>query len=101
MFERLAELAREKLYLETGIHIAGNKELVIDNCRRIEEYNESYMRMAAGGLTIDIHGTGLRAYDFRTGGLVVRGHIESISFAERRNKGETEDKGNGEGKRRG
>ena len=32
MFEWLSELAREKLYLSTGIHISGNKELITDNC---------------------------------------------------------------------
>ena len=92
MFEWLSELAREKLYLNTGMHISGNSELIIDNCRRIEECNEVYMRLVSGGLTVDIRGNGLRAYDFSTGGLVIRGCIESIEFTERSRRHENEEK---------
>ncbi len=92
MFEWLAELTRETLYLNTGIHISGNNELIIDNCQRIEEYNEVFMRLLSGGLYVDIRGNGLRAYDFRTGGLVIRGCIESIEFTERSRLHEAEKK---------
>lgn len=92
MFEWLAELTRETLYLNTGIHISGNNELIIDNCQRIEEYNEVFMRLLSGGLYVDIRGNGLRAYDFRTGGLVIRGCIESIEFTERSRLNEAEKK---------
>ena len=101
MFEWLSELAREKLFLSEGIHISENKELIIDNCRRIEEYDQVYMRIVSGGLTIDIRGNDLKAYDFSTGGLVIRGCIEQISLTERRRRFEaeekTEDKRKGEG----
>lgn len=92
MFEWLAELTRETLYLNTGIHISGNNELIIDNCQRIEEYNEVFMRLLSGGLYVDIRGNGLRAYDFRTGGLVIRGCIENIEFTERSRLNESENK---------
>lgn len=99
MFEWLAELTRETLYLNTGIHISGNNELIIDNCRRIEEYNEVFMRLISGSLCVDIRGNGLRAYDFRTGGLVIRGCIEQIEFTERSSRHEAEKKA--EDKRKG
>ena len=101
MFEWFAELARETLYLNTSIHISGNNELIIDNCRRIEEYNEVYMRLVSGGLYISIHGNDLRAFDFRTGGLVIRGSIEKIEFTERRSLHESEDTKSGKSKRTG
>ena len=90
MFEWLAELAREKLYLETNIHISGRNELILDSCRRIEECNEIYMRILSGNNYVNIHGCNLRAYDFRTGGLIVRGYIEKIEFEERIKKYETQ-----------
>lgn len=99
MFEWLSELTREKLYLSTGMHLSGNNELIIDNCRRIEEYNEVYMRIVSGNLTVDIRGNGLRAYDFSTGGLVIRGCIEQIGLTERRKRCENETKA--EDKRQG
>ena len=101
MFEWLAGTVREKLYLESNIHISGSSELIIDGCRRIEECNEVFMRLLSGSIYVNIHGYGLRAYDFRTGGLVVRGCIEKIEFEERSKKHETKtdgkDKRSGEG----
>lgn len=91
MFEWLAELTRETLYLNTSIHISGNNELIIDSCQRIEEYNEVFMRLLSGGLYINIRGRNLRAYDFRTGGLVIRGCIENIEFTERSRHHENEE----------
>jgi hypothetical protein len=99
MFEAFSERARKALDLDTDIHISGNREVVIDNCRRIEEYNEVFMRISTGRLWINIRGSGLRAYDFRTGGLVVRGSIEQIEF-ERSQKNEADTSGQTEGKRK-
>ncbi|MCR4638209.1 YabP/YqfC family sporulation protein [Ruminococcus sp.] len=101
MFEWLAELTRETLYLDTSIHISGNKELIIDSCQRIEEYNEVFMRLLSGGLYVNIRGSNLRAYDFRTGGLVIRGCIESIEFTERSRRHETENEAKHKDKRKG
>lgn len=101
MFEWLAELTRETLYLNTSMHISGNNELIIDNCRRIEEYNEVYMRLVSGSLCISIHGNELRAFDFKTGGLVIRGTIEKIEFSERSTRNEAKDQGLREDKRTG
>ena len=91
MFERFAELAREKLCLNSGIHISGKNEIVIDSCEKIEEYNEVYMRLISGGLCINIRGSDLRAYDFKTGGLVIRGELEQIEFNERSGRNENND----------
>lgn len=99
MFERLAEFTRETLYLDSGLHLSGNNELIIDNCRRIEEYNEVFMRLISGGLCVDIHGDGLRAYDFKTGGLIIRGKIMHIELSERSGRHEETAETPGEDKR--
>lgn len=83
MFDRIADKTREVLYMNPGIHIESNRELLIENCRRIEEYNEVFMRLISGGLCIQIWGSGLKAYDFKTKGLIVRGRISQIEFIER------------------
>jgi len=101
MFEWLTELTRQSLYLDTSMHISGRNELIIENCRRIEECNEVFMRFLSGGIYVNIRGSGLRAYDFRTGGLVVRGSIEQIEFEERKKKHEPEDKKMHEDRRTG
>lgn len=92
LFERFAEHAREKLFLDSNIHISGRNEIILDSCRKIEECSEVYMRIISGGLCLNIRGNDLRAYDFRTGGLVIRGELEQIEFTERSSVNEHKDK---------
>lgn len=93
MFEKLSDKAREDLFLETGLHLAGNRELTVENCRRIEECSDVFMRLVSGRLCIQIWGNDLRAFDFKTGGLVIRGRISQIELEERRNSHEGSDTG--------
>lgn len=69
--------------MNPGIHMESNRELLIENCRRIEEYNEVFMRLVSGRLCIQIWGTNLKAYDFKTKGLIIKGRISQIEFIER------------------
>lgn len=69
--------------MNPGIHMESNRELLIENCRRIEEYNEVFMKLISGQLCIQIWGTDLKAYDFKTRGLIVKGRITQIEFIER------------------
>lgn len=84
MLEKITDTVRQALMLDTGIHIDGNRELIIENCRRIEEYNEVFMQLLSGKLRIRIWGSGLRAFDYKTHGLVIRGRISQIELIERR-----------------
>lgn len=86
LFDRIADKTRDILYMNPGMHIESNKELLIENCRRIEEYNEVFMRLISGNLCIQIWGSRLRAYDFKTKGLIVRGKISQIEFIERNDR---------------
>ena len=84
MFDNLADKARDMLFLNSGIYLESNKVMTIENCNRIEEYNDVFMSFVSGGLNIRIWGSGLCAYDYRTGGLVVRGCISHIELVEKR-----------------
>ena len=44
------------------------------------------MRLISGDLCIQIWGSNLKAYDFKTKGLIVRGKITQIEFIERKSK---------------
>ncbi len=83
MLEKLTDKTRDLFFMNPGMHIESNRELLIENCRRIEEYNEVFMRLISGNLCIQIWGTNLKAYDFKTKGLIVRGKITQIEFIER------------------
>lgn len=86
MFEKISDKTREILFMNPAMHMESNREVIIENCERIEEYNEVFMQLVSGRLCIRIWGNGLRAYDFRTGGLVVKGRISRIEFDERNKK---------------
>lgn len=83
MFGRITDKTLETFYLTPLIHMDGNKEMLIENCRRIEEYSEVFMRLISGKLCINIWGNGLRAYDFNKDGLMISGKISQIEFTER------------------
>ena len=81
MFEKLSEKVQEMVCMNPSMHLDSNRELLIENCRRIEEYNEVFMRLISGDLCIQIWGSNLKAYDFK-----VRGKITQIEFIERKSK---------------
>ena len=83
MFRKIADKTLETFYLTPLIHMNGNKELLIENCKRIEEYSEVFMRIISGRLYKNIWGNSLRAYDFNKNGLMISGKISQIEFTER------------------
>ena len=101
MVEKIADSARDGLYLNAGIYLESNKVMTIENCERIEEYNDIFMQMLSGGLIIRVWGNDLRAYDFRTKGLVVRGRISQIEFADKRSGRNAEAEEKDKNKRKG
>lgn len=88
MFGKINEKAREKFFMETGLHIAGNREIVIENCDRIEECSDMFMSLISKKLLVQVWGYDLRAFDFKTSGLVIRGKISQIELIERSAKHE-------------
>ena len=71
---------RKKLYLDTTIIITDNKCIEIENCRKIIEYNDIYICLSTSSVTVRIWGNDLKISDYKTGGLVVEGTINSIEF---------------------
>lgn len=88
MFEKIADSAREALFLNAGIYIESNRIMTVENCERIEEYNDICIQLLSGSLIIRVWGIGLRAGGYRTRGLVIRGKISHIEFADRKGSGD-------------
>lgn len=93
MFDKISGKVKEKLFLETGLHITGNREIVIENCHRIEECSDVFMSFISDNLLVQIWGNNLRAFDYKTSGLIVRGRISQIELIERRTDNEKSDSG--------
>ncbi len=71
---------------KSAIHIAGNYEVLLENCQRIEEYNEVFIKVKAKKLWVEVWGNNLRAFDFKTDSLIIRGKISRIELIEKGDK---------------
>ena len=83
MFGLLADIAADSLWLKPQIYFDCDREMVIENCRRIEEYNEVCIRLVSDRLGITVWGSSLEADAYGSGGLVIRGRITQVEFEER------------------
>lgn len=99
MFENLRDSAREALFLNAGIYIESNRIMTVENCERIEEYDDIFIQLLSGGLIIRVWGSGLRASGYRSRGLVIRGSISQIEFADRKGRGDDKAEKKDKGKR--
>ncbi|HOF68790.1 MAG TPA: YabP/YqfC family sporulation protein [Ruminococcus sp.] len=84
MLKKAADKSRDFLYLNPTMHLQSNKEVYIENCKRIEEYNDIYIRLKSRNIYIQIWGSNLKAFDFKTNGLIIKGKIDQIEFTEKR-----------------
>ena len=72
----------ELISRSSQVMICGDSYLEIENCRRILEYNDVYLKVKTyNGLMIEIWGSGLMLSDYNTLGIAVRGKISSVEFS--------------------
>lgn len=72
------------VYLDTYLHLHGNEQLKLENCRRILEYNDILVRLQTLDMVIEIWGTGLRVFDYNDSSVLVTGKISAIQLTEKR-----------------
>ncbi len=72
--------AMRALYLNSMMHIDGNRRIEIENCKKIIEYNDICVRLKTNSCTVCVWGTNLSVDDFCTGGIVINGKISSVEF---------------------
>lgn len=75
-----AKYIRKRLYLNTYMNLTDNNHLEIDNCKRIIELNDVYVRLKTSTVTLQVWGEDLRISDYNTAGVVIDGKITSIEF---------------------
>ena len=60
MGKRLIDAGRRALQLETYLQLTGNREIYLENCRRILEYNDIRIVVQTAELVLEIWGSDLR-----------------------------------------
>jgi sporulation protein YqfC len=55
----------------------------IENCKKILEYNDIYLKIMTSNLIVEIWGKDLKINNYGTDGIVVSGRIDSIEFTKR------------------
>lgn len=76
------ELPAEIFYGMAHMELSGNREIVIDGCKGVLEYDENVIRLNTGALSVRFLGHNLSIRSFTRDTAVVEGYISSIEFFE-------------------
>lgn len=76
----VAKYVKKRLYLNTYMNLTDNTRLELENCKRIMEYNDIYVKIRTSTLTVSVWGENLRLSDYNADGIVVEGDFSSIEF---------------------
>lgn len=75
-----AKIIKKRLYLNTYMNFTDNTHLEIENCKRVIELNDIYVRLKTATVTISVWGANLSVSDYNTDGVVIDGIINSVEF---------------------
>jgi sporulation protein YqfC len=78
---RALELTPDVLSGMAHFELSGNREVVVDGCRGILEYDENVIRLLAGKLTVRFTGRGLELRNLRKDSAIIEGFITAIEFS--------------------
>lgn len=78
MGNRVADAGRRLLCFQTYLQLCSNRELRLENCRKILEYNDIRIVVRTTELVLEIWGTNLQADSRSPECLVIHGEIQSI-----------------------
>lgn len=76
----VSKFVKEKLYFNTYMNLTDNTHIEIENCKRILDYSDVYLRIRTSTLTICIYGENLNISDYNTDGMLIDGKFSSIEF---------------------
>lgn len=76
----VSKYIKKKLYLNTYMNLTDNTHIEIENCQKILEYNDIYVKIKTSTLIISIWGQNIRISDYNTDGIIVDGKFSSVEF---------------------
>ncbi len=70
--------------MDSQIEITGNREVLVDGCRKILEYNDVFVKVRTWEMTVNIWGNNLSVSDFGSGAIYISGKIQSVELEKNR-----------------
>ena len=77
---RILELPQEFLEGAAHIEMAGNREIIIEGCQGIIDYNEETIKLSAGKYAILLTGQNLEIKSLLDENIIIDGTIFSLEF---------------------
>jgi len=77
---KVLELPADLLLGMAHFELSGNREVIIDGCRAILEYDENLIRLNAGKLSVRFTGRGLTIRNLKRDSVIIEGFIVSVEF---------------------
>lgn len=76
----LLELPQSPTAEASQIELLSNREALVDGCKGVMEYNENFIRLNLGKMTVRFCGRNLQLRGMSEGNVVIEGFIQSIDF---------------------
>ncbi|MDR1674796.1 MAG: YabP/YqfC family sporulation protein [Oscillospiraceae bacterium] len=86
MRKKLPEKIQSLLYLNTIVQITDKDEVLIENCKRLAEYNDIFLKIITNNMTVQIWGSGLKINNYGTSSIIVKGVIDSVEILKSKNR---------------
>lgn len=80
MSEKLIDKGKRFINMDTQIQITGDREVLVECCKKILEYNDVFVKVRTWDMTVQIWGNNLRVNDFNSNGIYVFGKIQSVEL---------------------
>ena len=81
--EQLLNSTRKIIMTNTNIQITDNLCVEIDNCKKILEYNDIYVKIKASTVIIEVWGRNLSINDYNRPGIEISGIITNIELSKK------------------
>ncbi|MEG0615558.1 MAG: YabP/YqfC family sporulation protein [Oscillospiraceae bacterium] len=79
--EKILQTTQKALYMNTNVVITDNKCVEIDNCKKILEYDNIYIKIQTVNMIIEVWGSDLSIENFSTDGIAVNGKINNVELS--------------------
>ena len=78
--KKIKNIFTQILPTEPKIEMTGNKEIIVDGCNGIVEYDENVIKISTNTVSIGFEGQGLVITSYDNKVIIITGQIANLSF---------------------